>query len=134
MQKTKAWVPLSFPLLKSSAPLLLKLTTNQKETWTPVFPKVNWSWLVFQSFPRSVIHVAMSSKNWFGPVKGYSLLDQMTSRNLNTSSVEYVMGSFKLSFTQKQCTTFVKINYKSKRDLNTSVSQGKLKLIGHSVQ
>jgi len=27
-------------------------------------------------------HVAMSSKNWFGPVKGYSLLDQMTSRNL----------------------------------------------------
>jgi hypothetical protein len=34
--------------------------------------------------------VAMSSKNWFGPVKGYSLLDQMTSRNLSTSSVEYV--------------------------------------------
>ena len=35
-----------------------------------------------QSFPRSVGHEAMSSKNWFGPVKGYSLLDQMTSRNL----------------------------------------------------
>ena len=29
-------------------------------------------------------------KSWFGPVKGYSLLDQMTSRNLSTSSVEYV--------------------------------------------
>jgi hypothetical protein len=29
-----------------------------------------------QSFPRSVGHVAMSSKNWFDPVKGYSLLDQ----------------------------------------------------------
>jgi len=26
----------------------------------------------------------------FGPVKGYSLLDQMTSMNLSTSSVEYV--------------------------------------------
>ena len=25
-----------------------------------------------QSFPRSVRHMAMSSKNWFGPVKGYS--------------------------------------------------------------
>jgi len=34
-------------------------------------------------------HVAMSSKNWFGPVKGYSLLVQMTSRNLSIS-VEYV--------------------------------------------
>ena len=38
----------------------------------------------------SVRHVAMSSKNWLGPVKSYSLLDQMTSRNLSTSSVEYV--------------------------------------------
>ena len=43
-----------------------------------------------QSFPRSIRHVAISSKNWFGPVKGYSLLDQMGSRNLSTSSVEYV--------------------------------------------
>jgi hypothetical protein len=32
----------------------------------------------------------VSSKYWFGPVKGYLLLDQMTSRNLTTSSVEYV--------------------------------------------
>jgi len=24
-------------------------------------------------------NVAISSKNWFGPVKGYSLLDQITS-------------------------------------------------------
>ena len=30
-----------------------------------------------QSFPRSVGHVTMSIKNWFGPVKGYSLLDQI---------------------------------------------------------
>jgi hypothetical protein len=44
----------------------------------------------FHLFPRSVGHVAMSSKNWFGPVKGYSLLVQMTSRNLSTSSVQYV--------------------------------------------
>ena len=36
----------------------------------------------------SILHVAMSSKNCFGPVKGYLLLDQMTSRNLITSSVE----------------------------------------------
>ena len=43
-----------------------------------------------QSFPRSVGQVAMSSKNWFGPVKGYSLLVQMTNRNLSTSSGEYV--------------------------------------------
>ena len=45
-----------------------------------------------QSFPRSVGHVAVPSKNWFGSVKGYSLLDQMTSRNLSASrsSVEYV--------------------------------------------
>jgi hypothetical protein len=35
-------------------------------------------------------HVAMSSKNWFGPVKCNLLLDQMTSRNLSTSFVEYV--------------------------------------------
>jgi hypothetical protein len=26
----------------------------------------------------------MSSKNWFGLIKGYSLLDQMTSKNLST--------------------------------------------------
>jgi hypothetical protein len=45
---------------------------------------------VSQSFPRYVGHAAMSSKNWVSPVKGYSLLDQMTSRNLSTSSVEYV--------------------------------------------
>ena len=37
---------------------------------------------VSQSFTRSVGHVVMSSKNWFGQVKGYSLLDQMTRRNL----------------------------------------------------
>jgi len=42
----------------------------------------------YQSFPRSVGHVVMSSKSWFDPVKGYSLLDQMTCRNL--SYVEYV--------------------------------------------
>ena len=30
----------------------------------------------------SVGHVAMSSKNWFGLVKAYSLLDQMTCRNV----------------------------------------------------
>jgi len=42
------------------------------------------------SFLRSVGHVAMSSKNGYGSVKGYSLLDQMTSWNLSTSSVEYV--------------------------------------------
>jgi lysophospholipid acyltransferase (LPLAT)-like uncharacterized protein len=46
--------------------------------------------VVFQSFPRSVGHVAMSSKNWFDPEKGYSLMDQMTNRNLSTSSVLYV--------------------------------------------
>ena len=45
---------------------------------------------VSQFFPKSVGHVIMSSKNWFNQVKGYSLLDQMTSRNLSTSSVEYV--------------------------------------------
>jgi len=28
----------------------------------------------FQSFPRSVGHVAMSSNNWFGPIKGYLLV------------------------------------------------------------
>ena len=33
--------------------------------------------------------LAMSSKNWFGSVKGYSLLNQMTSRNLSTSSGIY---------------------------------------------
>jgi hypothetical protein len=32
----------------------------------------------------------------FGPVKGYSLLDQMTSRNLSTSSVEHMWMSCKL--------------------------------------
>jgi hypothetical protein len=48
-------------------------------------------WFVYrvkQIFPMSILHVAMSSKNCFGPVKGYLLLDQMTSRNLITSSVE----------------------------------------------
>ena len=30
-----------------------------------------------------------STKNWFGPVKDYSLLDQTTSRNLSTSSEKY---------------------------------------------
>jgi hypothetical protein len=34
----------------------------------------------------SVGHVAVSSKNWFGPVKDYSLLDQITSQNMSTSS------------------------------------------------
>jgi len=43
---------------------------------------------IFQSFPRSVGHVAMSCENLFEPVKGYSLLDKMTSRNRSTSSVE----------------------------------------------
>ena len=60
----------------------------------------------------------------------YNHCDGITLFNAKNKS----MGSFKLTFTQKQCNTFVKINYKSKRDLNTSVSQGKLKLIGHSVQ
>jgi len=46
--------------------------------------------IYFQSFPRSVGHVAKSSKNWFGPVKGYSLLEQMASRNLSNSYGEYV--------------------------------------------
>jgi hypothetical protein len=40
--------------------------------------------------PDKKLEVNSSSRNWFGPVNGYSLLDQMTSRNLNTSSVEYV--------------------------------------------
>lgn len=39
---------------------------------------------------QSFGHVTMSSKNWFGRVKMYSLLDKLTSRNLSTTSVEYV--------------------------------------------
>jgi hypothetical protein len=44
-----------------------------------------------QSFPSFKVcqtcgNVTLSSKNWFGPVKGYSLLDQVTSRNLSTKT------------------------------------------------
>ena len=55
---------------------------------------------IYQSFTRFVGHMSMSSKNWFGPVNGCSLLDQMSSRNLSTSSVEYVESSNSYSFTR----------------------------------
>ena len=51
---------------------------SKEHDYVPVIPKVRWTC------------GKMSSKNVFGPIKGYSLLDQTTSRNLNTSSVEYV--------------------------------------------
>jgi hypothetical protein len=44
---------------------------------------------IIDTLARSVEHVTMSSKNRFGPVKMYSLLDQLTSRNLSSSYVEY---------------------------------------------
>ena len=48
-----------------------------------LFPPNSFIAYVWTSFPRS-------SDMWQCPVKGYSLLDKMTSRNLSTSSVEYV--------------------------------------------
>ena len=50
----------------------------------------------YQTFPRSVRHVTMSSKTWYGPVKGDSLLEQMTSRNPSISSLGGMWMSCKL--------------------------------------